>query len=123
MVAFFHGYGLKVELHSCGNVTQALPLIARAGFDALNPLEAKAGCDALCFAREYGDRLAFFGGLDVRVLESGDRALIRSEVARLAQGMRALGARYVFGSDHSLTPLIRLADYQYAVEVFEGLRG
>ena len=71
IVDFFHQYGLCVELHSCGNVTQALPLIVKSGFDALNPLEVKAGCDALRFAEQYADRLAFFGGLDVRVLESG----------------------------------------------------
>lgn len=118
IVAFFHSYGLIVELHSCGNVTQALPLVVEAGFDILNPMENKAGCDPLRFAEQYGDRLAFIGGLDVRVLESGDRDLIRRRVTELVGGMKARGACFVFGSDHSLTPLIRLADYRYAVEVY-----
>ncbi len=118
IVEFFHSYGLVVELHSCGNVTQALPLIVEAGFDILNPLENKAGCDPLRFAEQYGDKLAFIGGLDVRVLESGDRDLIRRGVTELVKGMKARGARYVFGSDHSLTPLIRYADYLYARDVY-----
>jgi hypothetical protein len=118
IVAFFHSYGLIVELHSCGNVTQALPLIVEAGFDILNPLENKAGCDPLKLAEQYGDKLAFIGGLDARVLESGDRGLIRRRVIELVEGMKLRGARYVFGSDHSLTPLIRLTAYRYAVEVF-----
>ena len=60
----------------------------------------------------------FAGGLDVRVLESGDRDLIERETARLIEGMKARGARYVFGSDHSLTTTIRYADYCYAVDVY-----
>jgi uroporphyrinogen decarboxylase len=118
IVDFFHGYGLLVELHSCGNITQAMPLIADLGFDALNPMEVKAGCDPFGFAEEYSDRLAFIGGLDVRVLESGDRDLIRREVASLIDGMKARRARYVFGSDHSITPLVRYQDYCYALEVY-----
>jgi uroporphyrinogen decarboxylase len=118
IVDFFHGYGLLVELHSCGNITQALPLIAEAGFDILNPMEAKAGCDPVEFAEEYGDRLAFIGGLDVRALESGDCDLIRRKVSGLVEGMKARGARYVFGSDHSITPLVRYEDYRYALGVY-----
>lgn len=47
MVDFFHGYDLPVVLHSCGGIKEALDLIVGAGFDALNPMEAKAGCDVV----------------------------------------------------------------------------
>lgn len=118
IVDFFHGYGLLVEFHTDGNITQALPLIVEAGFDILNPLERKAGCDPIHLAREYGDHLAFIGGLDVRVLEAGDRRLIRQEVTALIEGMKACGARYVFGSDHSISPLVEYDDYLYALDVY-----
>jgi uroporphyrinogen decarboxylase len=118
LVDFYHSYGLLVEFHACGNINQALPLIAEAGFDAVNPIENKAGCDPLDIADRFGDRLVIIGGLDVRVLESGDRTLIRRTVADLLKGMRQRGARYVFGSDHSLTPLIAYDDYRCALDVF-----
>ncbi len=118
IVEFFHGYDLTVVFHTCGGVTEAVPLIADAGFDALNPMEVRAGCDVLRFAEEYGDRLAFIGGLDKHVLESGDRELIRREVTRLVEGMKERGARYVFGSDHSISTNVRLADFQYAIDVY-----
>lgn len=118
LVDFFHSYDLPVVLHACGYIEEALPLIVAAGFDALNPMEVKAGCDVLRFAEQYGDRLAFIGGLDARVLESGDRERIRCEVIRVVEGMKAMGARYVFGSDHSLSTNIRCADFQYALEVY-----
>lgn len=118
MVDFFHGYGLPVVLHSCGSVEAALPLVIEAGFDGLNPMEAKAGNDLLAFAERYGDRLLFVGGFDARVLESNDRGLIRRRVTEMIAGMKARGARWVFGSDHSLSTNVRYASFRYAVEVY-----
>ncbi len=118
MVDFLHGYDLPVVLHSCGGITEALYLIAGAGFDALNPMEVKAGCDVVQFAKKHGDRLAFIGGLDARVLESGNRQRIRAEVIRLCTSLKGVGARYVFGSDHSISPNVKLADFHYALETY-----
>lgn len=119
MVDFFHSYGLFVILHTCGSVYQALPLIVEAGFDGLNPMERKAvGNDPFTFAEKYGDRLAFVGGLDARIFESNDRDLIRREVATYIDGMKARGARLVFATDHSISPLTRYDTYQYALDVY-----
>jgi uroporphyrinogen decarboxylase len=122
MVDFFHGHDLPVVLHSCGCQRPALPLIVQAGFDALNPMEAKAGNDLLAYAEQYGDRLVFIGGLDARILESGDREHIRREVTRLMAGMKSRGARFVYGSDHSVSTNVRYEDFAYAVEVYRGQR-
>jgi len=118
IVDFFHSRGVPVFLHSCGGVEQALPLILEAGFDGLDPMEVKAGCDPVRFAEKTECRLVLRGGLDERILETGDRALIRREVARLIQDMKSIGARYVFGSDHSISTNVAYADYLYAVEVY-----
>jgi len=119
MVDFFHGYDLPVILHSCGSTVQALPMIAEAGFDALNPMEHKAeGNDPFLFAEKYGDRLAFVGGLDVRIFETNDRDIIRREVTAYIDGMKDRGARLVFASDHSIPPTVSYATYQYVVDVY-----
>ena len=118
LVDFFHSLGLKVPLHSCGGVTEALPFFVDIGFDALHPMERKAGCDPLAYAREYGDKLAFIGGLDARILESGDKTLIRNEVEALINGMKELGARYFFASDHSVSTLVSFESYKYALDVY-----
>ncbi|MDP6777123.1 MAG: uroporphyrinogen decarboxylase family protein [Candidatus Latescibacteria bacterium] len=118
LVEFFHGYDLPVVLHSCGGVTEGLPLVVEAGFDGLHPMEVKAGCDLLAFARDRGDALTFIGGLDIRVLESGDRDLIRRETERIVTGMKELGGRYVFGSDHSVSSNVGYGDYAYAIDVY-----
>jgi uroporphyrinogen decarboxylase len=118
MVDFYHARGLPVVLHTCGFVEEALDLIVEAGFDALHPMEVKAGNDPLRIARRYKDKLAFIGGLDARILESHDHALIRKSVAELVDGMKAIGARYIFASDHSISTNVDYRDFQVAVETY-----
>jgi len=118
MTEFYHGYDLPVTLHTCGLVEPLLDMIVEAGFDALHPMEVKAGNDPLRIARKYADKLTFIGGLDERVLESHDRALIRSEVTKLIQGMKSAGASFLFASDHSISTNVDYQDYLYAVEVY-----
>lgn len=119
LVDFFHSYDLPVVLHTCGSTAQALPLIVSAGFDALNPMERKAkDNDPFRFAEQYGDRLAFVGGLDVRIFETNDKDLIRKEVSAYIEGMKARGARLIFASDHSIPPTVRLDTYQFILDVY-----
>ena len=119
MVDFFHGFDLPVVLHTCGSTAEALPLIVEAGFDALHAMERKAlNNDPFVFAQEYGDRLAFVGGLDTRVFETNDKAIIRREVTDYVEGMKARGARLVFASDHSISPNTHYDSYRYALDVY-----
>lgn len=115
---FLHSYNVSVILHSCGNIEKALPLIVESGFDALNPMEVKAGCDVVRFAENYGDKLSFVGGFDVRILENGDKGEIKKEVLRICDAMRRLKVGYLFGTDHSITPRVEYDSYQYALDVF-----
>ena len=121
MIEFFHSYDLPVVLHTCGLVEPLLDMVVDVGFDALNPMEVKAGNDPLRIARKYADKLAFIGGLDARVLETHDRAKIRAAVTNLIQGMKDAGASFIFASDHSISTNVDYADYLYAVEVYKEL--
>ena len=118
MVEFFHSYDLPVVLHTCGFTEPALDLIVSAGFEALHPMEVKAGNDPLRIARKYRGKLALIGGLDERVLESHDWDLIGREVAALVEGMKSLGARYVYASDHSISTNVDYDDFRYALDVY-----
>lgn len=118
LIDFFHSYQLPVILHSCGFIEDLLPDIIDLGFEGLNPMEIKAGCDPLRLAKKYADKIAFIGGLDVRILESGDRNAIRQGVLNLVNGMKDAGASYIFASDHSISTSVRYDDYRYALDVF-----
>lgn len=118
LVACFRQQDLPVVLHTCGFEEPALELIVEAGFCAIDPMEVKAGNEPLRIARTYGDRLALIGGLDVRILESGDRQFIRRAVVDLLEGMKAAGARYVFMSDHSISTNVDYDDFRFALDVY-----
>ena len=119
MVDFFHSYDLPVVLHTCGSTAQAMPLIIEAGFDGVNPMERKAkDNEPFIFAEKYGDKIAFVGGFDVRILESNDRDLIRKEIIRYLNGMKSRKARLVFAEDHSLPPTIQYDTYRFALDVY-----
>lgn len=110
-----HRHGLDVIYHGCGNVSEILPDFIEIGIDAMNPLEAKAGLDAVELRREYGHRLGIAGNSDITVWESGDRERVRSEVLRKLNA--AKGGGYVFMSDHSVTGNVPGHVYDYVVEL------
>ena len=96
-----------------------MPLIVETGFDALNPIERKANNnDPYVFAKKYGDKLAFIGGLDVRILETNDKSIVRKETLALINGMKDVNGRLVLSEDHSLPPTIELSSYQWMLDTF-----
>ena len=121
LVDLFKSYGLPVILHTCGDVRKLFGQIMATGWDCLQPMEAKAGCNVLEFAdqmADHGRRIGFMGNIDVTVLNTGDRDKIRAEVERKTKGMAERRAAYCFHSDHSIPPDVSYADYQFALEVF-----
>lgn len=121
VVDFFHSYGMKVILHTCGFTMDALPLIVDAGFDGLHPLEVAAGNDILKAAEDYGDKLVFIGGFDKRIMESDSKEEIRRKVTDFMKGMKDRGARFMFGSDHSISTNTDYGDYMCAIDTYREL--
>jgi len=115
MVAAAHAAGLPVIYHGCGKVHAILEDYIAIGVDAYNPLEAKAGMDALDLRRRLGHRLAFCGNSDVQIWERGDRAAIRREVLRKLNA--AKGGGLIFQSDHSVTSAVSGDTYDYIVKL------
>ena len=113
-----HAHDLKFIYHTDGDVNGVLDLYLAAGFDCLQPLECKAGMDLRRLAPKFGDRLAFFGNVDVMEYITNDRARIEAEVkAKLAAGMATKG--YIYHSDHSVPPQVSWATYQFIISLLE----
>lgn len=65
--------------------------------------------------RDYGDRLSFMGGIDVRVLYSKDRTAIDRELeAKIPIVKGNFG--YVLHSDHSIPSNVPYEDYRYFIQ-------
>jgi len=112
--------GLPTVLHTDGNVKLLIPKIIEAGFTGLQPLEVKAGMDAIELSRMYGDRLTFIGNVDAREL-SKSKEEIKNEFERKA-GITRKGGRYIAGSDHSVPPNVSLDNYKYFVKLIKEFR-
>ncbi len=117
LVAFFKSYGLPVILHTCGDIRNAVPIIIEAGFDCLQPMEAKAGNDVIQFADEYGAQLSYMGNIDVTVLNTNEKQRVREEIVRKLEAVRQRRVPYIFHSDHSIPPDVRYDTYCYALEL------
>ncbi len=113
-----HVHRMKFIYHTDGDVNAVMDLYLAAGFDCLQPLEAKANMDIRKLCPQYGRRMAFFGNVDVMKMMTNDRALIEAEVkAKLAAGMATKG--YVYHSDHSVPPQVSWDSYQFIMECVE----
>ena len=110
-----HAAGLPVIYHGCGNVKAIFEDYIDMKIDAYNPLEVKAGMDAVELRRQYGHRIGFCGNSDMQVWESGDRDAIRREVLRKLNA--AKGGGYIFQSDHSVSSAVSGHTYDYIVNL------
>lgn len=118
VVGFLKAHHLPVILHTCGDFRPHLPSIIEAGFDCIQAMEAKTGMNVVTLAEQYKDKLCFMGNLDIRAFESGDRARIKEECLGKLNGMKRLRAPYIFMSDHSIPPTVKVSDYDYVQQLF-----
>jgi len=86
--------GLYAFLHSCGKVSQIVPDLMEIGLDVLHPIQPEA-MDIASLKAEYGDKLAFYGGISTQqTLPSGTPDEVETEVRRTVWLM-AKGGGYI----------------------------
>ncbi len=114
-IGWAHSHHLPVILHSCGFVEPLVPGMMAAGIDCLQVIEVKAGMDLPRLYKNYGERLSFMGGIDVRVLYNNDRREIDAELeAKIPLVKGHYG--YVLHSDHSIPSNVQHDVYQYFIQ-------
>jgi uroporphyrinogen decarboxylase len=112
---FCRARGLPIVVHSCGFVEPLVPGLIEAGMDCLQAMEVKAGMDLVRLKRTYGDRIAFCGGMDIRTLETNDRAAVEAELAGKLPAAMA-GSGYILHTDHSVSTRVNYETYEYFLE-------
>lgn len=91
--------GIRTRLHSCGYIMPLLPEIVEVGFDALHPMEVKAGMNPAEVKAQFGDKLVLHGGFNAVLWK--DRDAITAEMKRLLPILKQ-GSGYIFAADHSI---------------------
>jgi uroporphyrinogen decarboxylase len=113
-----HSKGLKVVLHSCGDIRPFVPDLIEIGVDVLNPIEVKAGMDPVALKRQYGDRLAFYGGLNAALY--GKPEELYAQMEQIIPAMKA-GGGYIAATDHSVPDSVGIEDFRRFVELAKKL--
>lgn len=75
-----HNQGLKVIFHSDGLISQVVPDLIAAGVDALAPIDTVAGMHLEQLKKDFGDKVAFVGGIDLGLLSAGSVEDVRKAV-------------------------------------------
>ncbi len=103
LVDICHAGGVKFMLHSCGSVWKLIPDFIAIGVDVLDPIQVRAdGMDPARLKREFGDRIAFHGGIDIqKTLPFGTPDEVRAEVAERVRTV-ARGGGYVIAPTHEI---------------------
>nr|MDO8113088.1 uroporphyrinogen decarboxylase family protein [Candidatus Sigynarchaeota archaeon] len=105
-----HKRGVKVLLHSCGNIMDLVPTLVKIGFDGLNPIEPTAGMDIFEMKRKYGDRITLIGNVSPQDLATGTADYIAAYTRRLLREV-APGGGYILASGHSINPYVKKENY------------
>ena len=108
-----HSKGLKVRMHSCGDIMPFVPELVELGLDALNPLEVKAGMDPILLKKQFGDKLVLNGGINAAKWHLKDEIL--SEMEMFIPILKQNGG-YIFSSDHSVPSSVSLEEFGLIID-------
>lgn len=113
--AFLRENNLAFWMHSCGNAEPIYEDLIECGLQVINPLEAKSGLDVRELKKSYGDRLTFFGNIDVRAM-AGSAEDIENEIRTKLPAAGQNGG-YIYHSDHSVPPEVSFERYQLVMNL------
>jgi uroporphyrinogen decarboxylase len=108
----------KVLFHSDGRMEPFLGRLIDLGVDVFHCLEPLPGLDMVQVKRDYGDRLCFWGGIDIKQALQGDVASVEAEVKERIS-MLAPGGGYVLAPANHLQPDVLPAN---VVALFQAAR-
>ena len=94
---------IRVMHHTCGSVRPIIPLMMASGLDVLQSLQPEAAdMDPASLKADFGDRLAFHGGISIQqALPFGRPEDIRIEVGDRVEAL-APGGGYIFCTSHNI---------------------
>ncbi len=116
LVHYFRDRGLPVILHSCGCVKELIPRFIEDGLTCLQPLEVKAGMDVVQLKKDFGDQLAFMGGIDIRAMFNPDPGVIEKEISTKIPIAKE-GGGYIYHSDHSVPDTVSFEQYERVLKL------
>jgi len=107
-------------IHSDGRIHDYVERFIQIGVKALNPLEVKAGMDAVDLRNRFGKNLCLYGNISARAM-AGPRKDLERELLRKIPLAREGG--FILHSDHSVPPEVGFEQFSWmqkrAQEIFQ----
>ncbi|MCF7928531.1 MAG: uroporphyrinogen decarboxylase family protein [Spirochaetales bacterium] len=91
---------LPVAFHSDGAITKIIGSLAEIGVDVLNPLEPLPSMDWPQVKKDFGDRMAFMGGVDLKQALTGSADDVKADVQRCIETFGEGGGYVLTSANH-----------------------
>ena len=99
---------------SDGNMNPVIEVFLDAGVNCMHPMEPAAGMDIVKIREKYGQRLAFYGGIDKHVLRKSKEEIV-AELEYKVPPMIASGG-CVLALDHRIPNGTPIENYRFYIE-------
>ncbi len=117
LIRGYRDMGFYTIKHTDGNIMPIIDQLVDAGPHALHSLDPQAGVDIAEVKRLYGDRVCLIGNVNCGLLDTGtDEEVAESVRYALQHGMP--GGGYVFGTSNCIYTGMRLARYEFMLDVW-----
>lgn len=91
---------IKVMLHSDGAITKLIPDLIACGIDVIHPLEPLQATNQSAVKTEFGNQIAFLGGIDISQAMTGSQDDVKGEVIRCIRQLAPGGGFILAPSNH-----------------------
>ena len=108
-----HKGGLKVILHSCGDILELFEDLVKIGVDAFHPFEpttANPEYDIFKLNEKFSGKVSFIGNVSPQDLADKEQIYIENYTKNLIKKL-APGGGFILSSGHSINPSVKLENY------------
>lgn len=110
-----HENGMHLWFHSCGCVTNFIPMFIEAGIDVLHPIQKYAMNEIEVFEK-YKDKITFLYGFDVQqTIPFGSPCDVKNEVHRVFDLFSQAKGRFIFTSGNTVEKNCPIESYEMLV--------
>ena len=110
-----HARGARLfDQDSDGDMTRVIPAFLDAGVNCMHPMEPAANMDIVKVREEYGEKLAFYGGIDKHVIRTNREEIVAELEYKIPPMIRSRGC--MIGLDHRIPNGTSLQNYRFYIQ-------
>ncbi len=110
-----HDRGARLfDQDSDGDMNPVIPAFLDAGVNVMHPMEGAANMDVVAVRETYGERLAFYGGIDKHIIRRSREEIVAELEAKIPPMIATGGC--VIALDHRIPNGTPLENYRFYVD-------